>query len=124
MARWLRRACRAMHRSQGVPSYSWSIVKWCPRLLRMRAQRRAVTRLPLRERGGAGQAMKILMRRLYSAWKPPCEGRQGDKGPEHQGQMAREHSDSTMSSGLCYPRTDFKTAERNYYEAPRHLDSV
>src|SRR5438132_6226719 len=66
MARWLRRACRAMHRSQGVPSYSWPIVNWCPRLRRMRAQRTAVTRLPLRECGGAGQAMKILMRRLYA----------------------------------------------------------
>src|SRR5262245_50829397 len=45
------------------------VSRW-PRSLRKWAQRTAVTRFPLRERGGAGQAMKMSMQALYSpqAW--------------------------------------------------------
>ena len=47
-----------------VASSAGPIVTRWPRPLRIRAQRRAVTRFPARERGGAGQAIEILMQRL------------------------------------------------------------
>ena len=57
----LRRAWRATIRSQRWPSKATVRLASCPSSPRTRAQRRAVTRLPERDLGGAGVTMRTLM---------------------------------------------------------------
>src|SRR6516162_3110496 len=61
MAVKLRLACKATSTSQPSPRYSWRMATRWPSCRKRRLQRRAVTRLPLREWGGAGVMMVIFM---------------------------------------------------------------
>src|ERR1051325_5944333 len=78
MAAALRQACTATMRSAGVPSYAAATRTRCPSLRRMRAQREAAMRLPVRAVGPEGVIRTIFMDQAVHDRRPTSGSSAGE----------------------------------------------